>query len=187
MVAAEQAAASGRSYVISQPLVQAQRQLRLPPQGLAALGGPRGDLAAAHAEGRDRPAVRSRRRQASQSDIRKIWPFVRPSVRRWRSHEWCGREDSNLHALRRWNLNPVRLPVPPHPQRPLHRALPPAKARAARSPPPKRQPRALDARAAPTCCGGREPTSLSRFGGAIRGRRRVAGGRPGGVSSHVRS
>jgi hypothetical protein len=29
---------------------------------------------------------------------------------------WCGREDSNLHALRRWNLNPVRLPVPPHPR-----------------------------------------------------------------------
>ena len=26
---------------------------------------------------------------------------------------WCTREDSNLHAFRRRNLNPVRLPVPP--------------------------------------------------------------------------
>jgi hypothetical protein len=25
----------------------------------------------------------------------------------------CAREGSNLHALRRWNLNPVRLPIPP--------------------------------------------------------------------------
>src|ERR1019366_725122 len=26
---------------------------------------------------------------------------------------WCERRDSNSHALRRWNLNPVRLPIPP--------------------------------------------------------------------------
>ena len=28
---------------------------------------------------------------------------------------WCGRRDSNSHTLRRWNLNPVCLPIPPHP------------------------------------------------------------------------
>ncbi len=27
-------------------------------------------------------------------------------------HVWCGRRDSNPHGLRRWNLNPVRLPIP---------------------------------------------------------------------------
>ena len=32
------------------------------------------------------------------------------------SEEWCGRGESNPHALRRWNLNPVRLPVPPRPR-----------------------------------------------------------------------
>ena len=26
---------------------------------------------------------------------------------------WCGRRDSNPHSLRRWNLNPVRPPIPP--------------------------------------------------------------------------
>ena len=26
---------------------------------------------------------------------------------------WCERRDSNPHAVRRWNLNPVRLPIPP--------------------------------------------------------------------------
>jgi iron complex transport system permease protein len=26
---------------------------------------------------------------------------------------WCERRDSNPHALRRWDLNPVRLPIPP--------------------------------------------------------------------------
>ncbi len=26
---------------------------------------------------------------------------------------WCERGDSNPHAVRRWNLNPVRLPIPP--------------------------------------------------------------------------
>ena len=29
---------------------------------------------------------------------------------------WCGKQDSNLHTLRRWNLNPVRLPIPPFPR-----------------------------------------------------------------------
>ena len=28
---------------------------------------------------------------------------------------WCGREDSNLHALRRYHLKVVRLPIPPRP------------------------------------------------------------------------
>ena len=27
--------------------------------------------------------------------------------------DWCEGRDSNPHALRRWNLNPVRLPIPP--------------------------------------------------------------------------
>ena len=31
---------------------------------------------------------------------------------------WCGERDSNSHALRRWNLNPVRLPIPPSPHTP---------------------------------------------------------------------
>ena len=26
---------------------------------------------------------------------------------------WCERRDSNSHALRHWNLNPARLPIPP--------------------------------------------------------------------------
>jgi hypothetical protein len=29
------------------------------------------------------------------------------------TNTWCERRDSNSHALRRWNLNPVRLPIPP--------------------------------------------------------------------------
>ena len=30
---------------------------------------------------------------------------------------WCGWGDLNSHAhYRRWNLNPVRLPIPPHPR-----------------------------------------------------------------------
>ena len=28
---------------------------------------------------------------------------------------WWGWRDSNSHTLRRWNLNPVRLPIPPQP------------------------------------------------------------------------
>ena len=31
-------------------------------------------------------------------------------------NQWWGRRDSNSHTLRRWNLNPVRLPIPPRPQ-----------------------------------------------------------------------
>ncbi len=31
-------------------------------------------------------------------------------------HSWCGREDSNLHALRRQPLKLVRLPIPPRPR-----------------------------------------------------------------------
>ena len=30
--------------------------------------------------------------------------------------DWCERRDSNPHAFRRRNLNPVRLPIPPRPQ-----------------------------------------------------------------------
>ena len=29
--------------------------------------------------------------------------------------KWWGWRDSNSHTLRRWNLNPVRLPIPPQP------------------------------------------------------------------------
>ncbi len=29
---------------------------------------------------------------------------------------WWGRRDSNSYTLRRWNLNPVRLPISPRPQ-----------------------------------------------------------------------
>ena len=30
--------------------------------------------------------------------------------------DWWGRRDSNSHTSRRWNLNPVRLPISPRPQ-----------------------------------------------------------------------
>ena len=29
--------------------------------------------------------------------------------------QWWGRRDSNSYTLRRWNLNPVRLPISPRP------------------------------------------------------------------------
>ncbi len=29
--------------------------------------------------------------------------------------KWWGRRDSNSYTLRRWNLNPVRLPISPRP------------------------------------------------------------------------
>ena len=29
---------------------------------------------------------------------------------------WCGRGDLNPHDFHRWNLNPVRLPIPPRPR-----------------------------------------------------------------------
>ena len=32
------------------------------------------------------------------------------------SCKWCGRRDLNSYALRHWNLNPARLPIPPRPQ-----------------------------------------------------------------------
>ena len=32
---------------------------------------------------------------------------------RWCCEDWCERGDSNPHALRHWNLNPGRLPIPP--------------------------------------------------------------------------
>ena len=35
---------------------------------------------------------------------------------------WCGRRDSNPHDFRRWNLNPVRLPIPPRPPEKVLRA-----------------------------------------------------------------
>ena len=34
-----------------------------------------------------------------------------------RCFKWCGRRDSNSHALRHWNLNPARLPISPLPQK----------------------------------------------------------------------
>src|SRR5690606_21341663 len=37
-----------------------------------------------------------------------------PAVPRRR---WCGWRELNPHGSPRWNLNPVRLPVPPHPRR----------------------------------------------------------------------
>src|SRR5690606_40601964 len=39
--------------------------------------------------------------------------FADPGRGRHRGRRWCERGDSNPHAERRWNLNPVRLPVPP--------------------------------------------------------------------------
>src|SRR5271165_4629766 len=36
--------------------------------------------------------------------------------REFQIESWCGRRDSNPHDLRRWNLNPVRLPIPPRPR-----------------------------------------------------------------------
>ena len=29
---------------------------------------------------------------------------------------WCGQWDSNPQALRHWNLNPARMPIPPCPR-----------------------------------------------------------------------
>src|SRR5690606_22773718 len=33
-----------------------------------------------------------------------------------RKSHWCGWRDSNSHTSRYWNLNPARLPIPPHPR-----------------------------------------------------------------------
>jgi hypothetical protein len=41
--------------------------------------------------------------------------FVRRSFVRRAPIGWCGRGDLNPHDFHRWNLNPVRLPIPPRP------------------------------------------------------------------------
>ena len=43
--------------------------------------------------------------------------------RRGNLYRWCGRRDSNSHTLRRWNLNPVRLPISPRPHQGANFAL----------------------------------------------------------------
>ena len=56
---------------------------------------------------------------------------------------WCGRRDLNPHDFRRWNLNPVRLPVPPRPRPKCRLPSPRHSVRAplpkSRSPPPSHQ------------------------------------------------
>ncbi|CAI8827121.1 hypothetical protein EMIT047CA2_240041 [Pseudomonas soli] len=37
---------------------------------------------------------------------------------------WCGRRDSNSYSLRRWNLNPVCLPISPRPHETLRTRAP---------------------------------------------------------------
>ena len=37
--------------------------------------------------------------------------------------KWWGWRDSNSHTLRRWNLNPVRLPISPRPHQGANFAL----------------------------------------------------------------
>src|SRR5690606_6119830 len=49
-------------------------------------------------------------------------PLTRATGRAGRCPGWCERGDSNPHALRHWNLNPGRLPIPP-----LSRCRPPAR------------------------------------------------------------
>ena len=41
--------------------------------------------------------------------------FAQLNERR-RNQGWCGRRDSNSYSLRRWNLNPVCLPISPRPR-----------------------------------------------------------------------
>lgn len=41
--------------------------------------------------------------------------FARLNERR-QNQGWCGRRDSNSYSLRRWNLNPVCLPISPRPR-----------------------------------------------------------------------
>ncbi len=38
-------------------------------------------------------------------------PQIKTGLKRERWYEW---RDSNSHGLPHWNLNPARLPVPPH-------------------------------------------------------------------------
>ena len=47
----------------------------------------------------------------------------RPVVRNNLVTPWCGRGDLNPHDLHRWNLNPVRLPIPPRPPPQLPKRL----------------------------------------------------------------
>src|ERR1700730_3255822 len=46
-------------------------------------------------------------------------PVLPKQLKRW----WCGRGDLNPHDFHRWNLNPVRLPIPPRPPLPLPERL----------------------------------------------------------------
>ena len=46
------------------------------------------------------------------------WPRCGHSVLFRNPAKWCERSDSNRHGVNRWNLNPVRLPVPPRSQKP---------------------------------------------------------------------
>src|SRR5690606_40502786 len=41
--------------------------------------------------------------------------YLRP-ISSYPNIHWWGRRDSNSHTSRRWNLNPVRLPISPRPQ-----------------------------------------------------------------------
>ena len=44
-------------------------------------------------------------------------PYCSAAVLRYNLTEaWCGRRDSNSYSLRRWNLNPVCLPISPRPR-----------------------------------------------------------------------
>src|SRR5690554_3007695 len=38
-----------------------------------------------------------------------------PQLTNYSFRFWCGRRDSNSHAVRHWNLNPACLPIPPLP------------------------------------------------------------------------
>ena len=56
------------------------------------------------------------------SEKQSLWVSLRVTLPRFLANDclikefikrWCPEEDSNLHALRRWYLKPVRLPIPP--------------------------------------------------------------------------
>ena len=44
------------------------------------------------------------------------WRYPNLKFNFYREGKWCGRQDLNLHTLRRQNLNLVRLPISPLPQ-----------------------------------------------------------------------
>src|SRR6185437_631314 len=44
-----------------------------------------------------------------------LMPQPAASPARQQEKRWCGREDSNFHALRHSDLNAARLPIPPRP------------------------------------------------------------------------